>query len=84
MPRSPLLGECHGGIPFAKHFRNSIHKFREVLHLFGGEILAKPRMQSPSGFDFFSGHIGHHADEFDLIARLTSSARQARSRPRYR
>jgi hypothetical protein len=41
-----------------------------LLNLACGKILAKPRMQSPSGFDFVSGHIGHDTDELDLIARL--------------
>ena len=79
MPGSPLFGECHGGIPFAKHFRNSIHQLGELLNLSSGKILTKPRMQSPSRFDFVAGDIGHDTDELDFVACL-SSRRAARAR----
>ena len=55
VPRVPLFGECHGGIPFAKHFRNSIHQLGELLTFFGGKILTKTRMQSPARFNFIAG-----------------------------
>ena len=72
MPRIPLIGECHGGIPFAKHFRNSIHQLGELLNLLGGKVLTKTRVQSPARFDFVAGDIGHDTDEFDLVSCLPS------------
>src|SRR5689334_20425221 len=72
VPRVPLLGECHGGIPFAKHFRNSVHQLGELLAFFGGKILTKARMEAPAGFDLFAGDVGHHTDELDLASCLSS------------
>ena len=57
VPRVPLIRECHGGIPFAKHFRNSIHQLGELLSLLGGEILTKTRVQSPARFNFVAGDV---------------------------
>src|SRR6476620_11201191 len=72
MPRVPLIGECHGGIPFAKHFRNSVHQFRELLSFLGGKILTKARVESPASFNFVAGHVRHDADEFDFVSCLCS------------
>src|SRR5512143_2331891 len=81
MPRITLIREFHGGVPFAKHFRNSIHEFRELLNFFSAEVLAETRMESPARFDFFAGDVRHHADEFDLASCLTSwRGRRARRR----
>ena len=66
MPRCPFVGECHGSIPFAKYFRNSVHQFGDLLDIFRGKILSKSRVQPPPSFHFFSGDGRHHAHQRDL------------------
>jgi hypothetical protein len=44
MPGSPLVGECHGGIPFSKDFCNSVHQFGELLHVLWRKILPESRV----------------------------------------
>ena len=44
MPRCPLVRECHGSIPFAKYFRDSVHQFGDSLDIFRRKILSKSRV----------------------------------------
>ena len=75
MPGCPFVGECHGGIPFAKYFRNSVHQFGDLLDVLRGKILSKSRVQPPPSFHFFSGDGRHHAHQLDLGSRRTLGPR---------
>src|SRR6478736_9188062 len=66
MPGCPLVGECHGGIPFAKDFCNSVHQFVELLDIFWGKVLSESRVQPPPSFHFFSDDGCHHAHQLDF------------------
>ena len=66
MPGCPFVRECHGGISFAKYFRNSVHQFGDLLDILRGKILPKSRMQPPPSFHFFSGDGRHHAHQLNF------------------
>lgn len=68
MPGCPLVRKGHGGVALSENLGDPIHSCRELFRLFLGQILAKPRMESPSRLDFFPFDAGHHTDEFNVGA----------------
>ena len=68
MPGCPLVRKSDGGVAFSEDFGDTIHGRRELFRLLLCQVLTKPRMESPSRFDFFALDTRHNTDEFNIGA----------------